>query len=143
MSNVPAADGLFHGTEAAKFVSALIAADRAKASSMITHALRAVLEAGDDLDPAEAEGGLVAVAVLAAEQEPSVLDGVPDADALRAQLADLDTELTPARRTAARGVITRVLLPAENSWLDGRTADADWPQTAADIERLSQVLAGS
>ncbi|WP_029136068.1 DUF4259 domain-containing protein [Nakamurella lactea] len=133
--------GLFGGAAAMAFTEKLVSADRATAGSMITEALRAVLEAGDDLDATEAESALVTVAVLVSEEDPAVLDGAPDVDALRRQLAQLDTELTPARRTAARGVLTRALLPAANSWLAQRSTEADWPRTRADLERLAELLA--
>ena len=133
--------GLFGGAAAMAFTGKLVAADRATAGSMITDALRAVLEAGNDLDATEAESGLVTVAVLVSEEDPSVLDGAPEVAALRRRLAELDTELTPARRTAARGVLTRALLPAANTWLAQRSSQADWPRTRADLERLAELLA--
>lgn len=136
-----AGSGIFGGTAARAFTEKLVAADRGAAGVLITDALRTVLEAGDDLDPAEAENGLVTVAVLVAEQEPSVLDSAPDAAALRERLTELDTELTPARRTAAQGVLVRVLVAQANSWLEQRSADADWPQVQAAIERLSELVA--
>lgn len=141
MENRSQGSGLFGGAEAARFVAELTADDRSAASSRITQALRTVLEAGDDLDAAEAESGLAAVAVLVAEEDPSVLDNAPDSTALRTRLADLDTELTPARRTAAQGVITRALVPEANSWLAARSAQDDWAGVLADIERLGERLA--
>lgn len=134
---------LLGSEQATAFLSELRSGDAAQASALITAALRSVIEAGDDLDPAEAERGMAAVAVLLAEREPSVLTGAPDADALRAFITELDTELTPARKQAARGVLLRVGVTQQNSWYETRSGQADWPQIQAAVNRLRDLLADS
>lgn len=135
--------GTFDNDHAAEFVAALLLVDHSAASSSVTAALRSVEEAGDTLTGKEADEGRVAVALLLAEQQPSVLDGAPDEDKLRGYLRDLDTELTPARRTLAEGVLRRITLPAANDWYAGWTDPDRRAAALASVQQLADLLEDS
>lgn len=132
---------IFRGTHAQEFVDSLLQADPAGASDRLTKALLAVSETGDALDAGEAERGQVAVAVLLAEERPSLLDGAPQQQQLREYLHGLDTELTPARRILCRAVVARMAVTEENEWLDGLPDDAARAASLALLDRLAGLLA--
>lgn len=133
--------GIFRSTQAQEFVGSLLQADPAGASDLLTKALKSVAETGDTLDAGEAERGQVAVAVLLAEERPSVLDGASQEQRLRAYLHDLDTELTPARRILCRAVVSRMAVSEENEWLDGLPDDASRAAARALLDLLAGLLA--
>ena len=70
-----------------------------------------------------------------------MVDDAPDPDGLRAYLADLDTELTPARITAAQGVLGRLLVPAANAWYDAHDAAGTLAAARQDVRVLVDMLA--
>lgn len=131
---------VFRSTQAQEFVDALLQADPENASGLLTRALKSVAEAGDTLDAGEAARGQVAVAVLLAEERPSVLDGAPHESQFREYLHDLDTELTPARRVLCRAVVYRMGVSEENEWLDGLPDDASRASARVLLDRLAGML---
>ncbi|NNG35899.1 hypothetical protein [Nakamurella aerolata] len=122
------------------FARRLLAADRSQAAELINSGLRGATEPGDTVDAGEAGNGIGAVAVIAADVYPQVLDGAPDTDQLRAKLQDMDTELTPARRVAGQAVLARVSLPQGNEWLDG-LADEQRQAALAAVDALAGLVA--
>lgn len=133
--------GTFGSDHAAAFVQQLLDVDRGRAAERIIQALRTVEEAGDSLGPAETNEARVAVTLLLAEEDPSLLGGAAQEDRLRRYLRELDTELTPARRILAKAVVERILLPVSNAWYDAwQTADARQAALAS-VQRLADLLA--
>ncbi len=133
--------GTFGNDQAAAFVQRLIDIGRGRAGERLVQAMRTVEEAGDSLDPLEANEGRVAVTLLLAEEEPSLLDGAAQEDRLRIYLRELDTELTPARRTLAKAVVERILLPVSNAWYDAWQTDEARQAALASVQRLADLLA--
>jgi len=131
----------FGNPHAQEFVAKLIGLPHAGASDLIIGVLRRVEESGEVLDATEADQGRVAVALLLAEQAPSVLDGAPTLERLRSFLADLDTELTPARRTLCNGVVRRILLPDANEWYAGWPSEELRQSALASVRQLADLLA--
>ncbi len=115
------ADGLLQQCRP-PFLDEVREAPGAKAGDLLTGALYGVLSADGEVSVDAADRALVAVTLLLVERAPEVVDDAPDPDGLRAYLADLDTELTPARITAARGVLGRLLVPSANAWYDAHDA---------------------
>lgn len=137
------ADGIFRGDQAREFVDTLLRADPEGASDLLTKALKSVTDgaATGILSAGEAARGQVAVAILLAEERPSLLDGAPQQEQLREYLHDLDTELTPARRILCRAVVSRLAVSQENEWLDGLPDDAARAAAQALLDRLAGLLA--
>lgn len=133
--------GTFGNDQAATFVQRLIDIGCDRAGERLVQAMRTVEEAGDSLDPLEANEGRVAVTLLLAEEEPSLLDGAAQEDRLRRYLRELDTELTPARRTLAKAVVERILLPMSNAWYDAWQTDEARRAALASVQRLADLLA--
>jgi hypothetical protein len=132
---------VFSSTAAARFLDELRNAGGATAGDLITGAVYRVLSTDGEVAVDAADRALVAVTLLAVERAPEVLDGAPDPDGLRDYLADLDTELTPARITAAQGVLGRLLVPAANAWYDAHNAAGTLPAAQQDVRRLVELLA--
>lgn len=132
--------GTFDNDHAAQFVNSLLSVDHAAASNSVTAALRSVEEAGDTLSGKAADEGRVAVALLLAEQQPSVLDEAPEQDRLRGYLRDLDTELTPSRRTLAEAVLNRIVLSEANDWYAGWTDPEQRNAAVASVRQLADLL---
>ena len=133
---------LFHTAAATDFLATLRDSPATGAGDLLAGALRVVVQGRGELAADDAGRALVAIALLVAERDPSVLDDVPEADGLREWLADLDTELTPARRQAAEAVLRRVALPDDNAWLgqtggDGDGGDAGTEAALAPVQRLT------
>lgn len=135
--------GTFDNDHAAQFVSSLLSVDHVAASNSVTAALRSVEEAGDTLSGKAADEGRVAVALLLAEQQPSVLAGALEEDRLREYLRDLDTELTPARRTLAEAVLNRIVLPDANDWYAGWADPEQRDAALVSVRQLADLLEDS
>jgi len=132
---------VFSGPAGPRFLDEVREVPGAKAGDLLTAALYRVLSADGEVSADAADRALVAVMLLLVEQAPEVVDDAPDPDGLRAYLADLDTELTPARITAAQGVLGRLLVPSANAWSDAHERAGTLAAAQQDVRSLAELLA--
>ncbi|GAA2004300.1 hypothetical protein JL107_18425 [Nakamurella flavida] len=132
--------GLFDSPAVTEYLAALRDSPALGAGELMGAALRAVAQGSGVLTADDARRGLATVALLLAERTPAVLDDAPDPESLRTWLADLDTELTPARRQASEAVLRRVALPLDNAWFTDTGQDPTGP-TPAVVSRMQDLLA--
>src|SRR6478735_6424107 len=111
---------VFSGPAGPRFLDEVREAPGAKAGDLLTAALYRVLSADGEVSADAADRALVAVMLL---------------------LADLDTELTPARITAAQGVLGRLLVPSANAWSDAHERAGTLAAAQQDVRSLAELLA--
>lgn len=133
---------VFVGPAVPESLAAFRAAKGAEAGDLLTGALRGVLAPENgQVSAAAGDRAALAVTLLLTESAPTVLEGAPDSTGLRAYLEHLDTELTPARRTAAQGVLARLLVPGDNAWLAAHEEAGTVQAARADLATLAELLA--
>ena len=134
--------GIFDHDAATTWVTDLRAAAPTSVGDAVSGALRTVAQAEQPLAVDDVRRALAALALLLAETDPGLLDGLADADEVRQWFTGLEIELNPARRQIADGTIDRILLGQDNGWYDAVTADQDGGAAAlAAVQRLRDVLA--
>jgi hypothetical protein len=107
----------------------------------LSAAIRAVTTAGSTLPTEEVDAALTAITLLLAEDQPTLLDGAPDEQALRSWLRQVDTELTPGRRMAAGAALVRIEIDLDNQWYDAHLADGSVQLLLDEVHRLRNALA--
>lgn len=130
----------FDHEDAAALLADLRASADGRTGDQLSAALRAVALRGGTLEPAVARAALAATALLVAERQPDVLDGVPDEDAVRAWLQDVDTELTPGRRLAAEAALDRIAVGEDNGWYAEHQRAGSVDRAIVDLQRLRDAL---
>jgi|SRR6185312_3878470 len=131
---------VFASSAGTSFLDDVLAAPGAESGDLLTGALYGVLSADGEVGVDPADRALMAVTLLLVERAPQVVDDAPDPGGLRAYLEELDTELTPARITAARGVLGRLLVPAANGWHDAHEAAGTLAAAQQDVRTLAELL---
>ena len=134
--------GIFDNDAAAQLVTDLRAAPPPSVGDAVSGALRTVAQAEQPLGVDDVRRALAVLALLLAETDPGLLDGLADADQVRQWFTGLEIGLNPARRQIADGTIDRILLPQDNAWYEAVTAGEDGGAAAlAGVHRLRDVLA--
>ncbi|GGM02962.1 DUF4259 domain-containing protein [Nakamurella endophytica] len=130
--------GIFGEPAAGAFVERLRSGPETEVGDRVSAALQAAAHHEEgDLSPETAVTALAAAALLLADTEPDLLDGLPDRDPVAQWFAALDVTLTPGRRLVAEAALSRILLPQANAWL---AAAGDGPSVAA-ARRIAALLA--
>lgn len=106
----------------------------------LSESIRSVVRAGSRRTSDEVERAIAAIALLLAEHSPELLDGAPDEEGLRRWLAQADTELTPGRRLAATGALTRISLGGDNEWYDAQGAGGSLAAALESVRHLRHKL---
>ena len=113
------ANDFLESDAAATMLSELRTAIDGRIGDRLSQAIRAITRSSSRLPPPEVDSAIAAIALLLAGNDPTILDGAADEDALRGWLRHVDVELTPGRRLKAEAALDRMEIGADNEWYTG------------------------
>ncbi len=125
---------------AASLLAELRQATDGRIGDSLSQAVRAVTRASSTLPPDEVDSAIAAIALLLAANDPTILDGAADEEALRRWLHHVDTELTPGRRLKAEAALARMEIGENNEWYAAHESAGTLPDALKVVHRLRDGL---
>lgn len=134
------ANDFLRSDAAATLLSELRQATDGRTGDRLSKVIRVVTQSSSHLVSDEVDSAIAAIALLLAANDPTLLDGAADEHELRGWLHQVDTELTPGRRLAAKAALDRMEIGINNEWYASHDNAGTLPVALKAVRRLRDGL---
>ena len=136
----PQANDFLRTGPAASLLSELRAAPDGHIGDRLSEAIRVITRSSSHLSAHEVDSAIAAIALLLAANDPTILDGAADEDALRGWLHHVDLELTPGRWLMAEAALNRTEIGVDNQWYSAHETAGTLAAALRTVRRLRNGL---